>query len=74
MSPSVMRRSESTCLSSRSPKGDAPTRPEVACAISRFAMAAFALARQSPTPQATLDECFRVIDAAWMVGQRSQHT
>lgn len=47
---------------------------DVADAIARFAMAAFTLARQSPTPQATLDECFRMIHAAWMVGQRSPHT
>lgn len=33
--------------------------------IARFAMAAFTLARQSVDPQATLDESFRMIEAAW---------
>lgn len=33
--------------------------------IARFAMAAFTLARQSADPQATLEESFRMIEAAW---------
>lgn len=41
-------------------------------AISRFAMAAFTLARQSAHPQATLDECFRMIVAAWLAAHSSQ--
>ncbi|WOC13308.1 hypothetical protein MP11Mi_24090 [Gordonia sp. MP11Mi] len=37
--------------------------------IARFAMAAFTLARQSADPQATLDEAFRMIEAAWSAAQ-----
>lgn len=46
---------------------------DTADATARFAMAAFTLARQSSTPQATLDHCFQMIDAAWNAGHRSQH-
>lgn len=40
--------------------------------IARFVMAAFTLARQSRDPQATLDESFRMIEAAWAAAQPSQ--
>lgn len=41
-------------------------------AVARFAMAAFTLARQSADPQATLDESFRMIEAAWSVVRPAQ--
>lgn len=40
--------------------------------IARFTMVAFTLARQSPSPQASLDESFRMIEAAWPVANLEQ--
>ena len=47
-------------------------RPTLACrAIARFVLDAFSLARPARRPAATVDEVFRMIDAAWLVGQES---
>ncbi|WP_093944134.1 TetR/AcrR family transcriptional regulator [Actinoalloteichus hoggarensis] len=55
--------------------GSAPalaTSEVAANTIARFAMAAFTLARQSADPRATLDESFRMIEAAWAAARPSQ--
>lgn len=43
--------------------------PSTACrAVARFAIDAFQLAREDADPEATVDEVFRMIEAAWAVG------
>lgn len=53
---------------------DLHTSEVAADTIARFAMAAFTLARQSAYPEATLDEAFRMIEAAWSAAQPRRET
>ncbi|MEU5977785.1 helix-turn-helix domain-containing protein [Streptomyces sp. NPDC047315] len=46
---------------------DLPHTATVCRAIARFAIDAYALAREAPDPQAAVDEVFRMIEAAWGV-------
>ncbi|MEU2720819.1 TetR/AcrR family transcriptional regulator [Streptomyces smyrnaeus] len=51
------------------------SRTTTACrTIARFVIDAYSLAREAADPDAAVDEIFRMIEAAWEVGQPSRHT